>query len=680
MRKPGILHYGDTLPPATEFEDGDLFFLRTTGELYIRTGGAWALSASSSMITSVQNDGTGVELVSDTGTSNTAKVRTLTTTGNGVSPAVSSGGGEVELSFDKVAAGWGAANGFATLDASTKVVERLSYEGVASGVATLDTNTKVVERLSYEGVANGVATLDSYAYGAKPFGGSRLEPDAYGGEDIYRGIAPVLAGLRTVQYNPASTMHVLVIGDSVTLGAGAGGAVGASTDPAWWQESYVPLMREYLRSRGVPIAGEGIILPREDTRLSIGGTGIVASSGGLGGSATSLTASGDYISLTHDNAVRFDVLTYADTDYSIDISVDGGTPTTFSATAGSGVQRHTVYADVHGKHTLRIDWVSGTAKIIGIDVRESGYGVLVHRLGVSGAKVADWSSAESIACVNGISGADALHIINLTVNDYNAQTPLATYQSDLDSLVNGTRAAAQGTLLVAGHPRGVTLTIPQTDYNSAVKTVADTYQNVAYYSLYDAWDGDYAYWNSKGAYVDDVHPTSKGHALIASFIGGVLAQLAPPSKHSTNARILKSVHDLRAANTYTNPGQYTLRIYRVVVDEPMVVSRGNVSVGTASGQLMIGIYDSDGNRLQYGLATASAGLMEIPLTSPVSIAPGMYYIAVVVDNTTITLATMPNTDVWGDGVYYLVQSSFLMPSTISTPPAEAGMQVALAIK
>ena len=145
MRKPGILHYGDTLPPATEFEDGDLFFLRTAGELYIRTGGAWALSASSSMITSVQNDGTGVELVSDTGTSNTAKVRTLTTTGNGVSPAVSSGGGEVELSFDKVAAGWGAANGFATLDGSTKVVERLSYEGIANGVATLDANALLNE-------------------------------------------------------------------------------------------------------------------------------------------------------------------------------------------------------------------------------------------------------------------------------------------------------------------------------------------------------------------------------------------------------------------------------------------------------------------------------------------------------------------------------------------------------
>ena len=132
MRKPGILHYGDTLPPATEFEDGDLFFLRTAGELYIRTGGAWALSASSSMITSVQNDGTGVELVSDTGTSNTAKVRSVNTTGNGITLAITASGQEVELNFDKVAAGWGAANGFASLDANTMPREVPEVDTIAT--------------------------------------------------------------------------------------------------------------------------------------------------------------------------------------------------------------------------------------------------------------------------------------------------------------------------------------------------------------------------------------------------------------------------------------------------------------------------------------------------------------------------------------------------------------------
>ena len=157
MRKPAILHYGDTLPPATEFEDGDLFYLRPAGELYIRTGGAWALSASSSMITSVQNDGTGVELVSDTGTSNTAKVRSVNTTGNGITIAITASGQEIELNFDKVAAGWGVANGFATLDANTLLKE---FPALAS-IADLQTAT---------GVGSSVVHVRGY-YSANDGGG-----------------------------------------------------------------------------------------------------------------------------------------------------------------------------------------------------------------------------------------------------------------------------------------------------------------------------------------------------------------------------------------------------------------------------------------------------------------------------------------------------------------------------
>jgi hypothetical protein len=54
-----------------------------------------------------------------------------------------------------------AASGLATLDGSTKVVQRLSYEAVNGGVATLDGSGKVVQHSSFEGLANGLATLDA---------------------------------------------------------------------------------------------------------------------------------------------------------------------------------------------------------------------------------------------------------------------------------------------------------------------------------------------------------------------------------------------------------------------------------------------------------------------------------------------------------------------------------------
>ena len=159
--KENILYYGYALPQPSEYLDGTMFLNVSTGELYIRNAGTWHLLASGAMLTSIVNDGAGVQLVSDTGTANQAKIRSLKTTGNGISITIAASGGEVELNFDKVAAGWGAANGFATLDGSTRVVERLSYEGIPNGVATLDADGNVVERLSYEGVPNGVATLDA---------------------------------------------------------------------------------------------------------------------------------------------------------------------------------------------------------------------------------------------------------------------------------------------------------------------------------------------------------------------------------------------------------------------------------------------------------------------------------------------------------------------------------------
>lgn len=41
MRIPTKMHFGDILPPPTEFEEGDMFFMRSDGTLYIRSGGAW---------------------------------------------------------------------------------------------------------------------------------------------------------------------------------------------------------------------------------------------------------------------------------------------------------------------------------------------------------------------------------------------------------------------------------------------------------------------------------------------------------------------------------------------------------------------------------------------------------------------------------------------------------------
>lgn len=54
--------------------------------------------------------------------------------------------------------------GVASLDGSAKVVQDPSSKHQANGVASLDGSTKLVERLSYEAAASGVATLDASSH------------------------------------------------------------------------------------------------------------------------------------------------------------------------------------------------------------------------------------------------------------------------------------------------------------------------------------------------------------------------------------------------------------------------------------------------------------------------------------------------------------------------------------
>jgi len=100
----------------------------------------------------------GVVLRSEKVTSNTAAVVTIPT---GTAIAAGDTYGLYVTSNGILLSEKAAANGVASLDASTQLIQRLSYEGAASGVPTLDVSTAVVERLSYEGVASGVATLDA---------------------------------------------------------------------------------------------------------------------------------------------------------------------------------------------------------------------------------------------------------------------------------------------------------------------------------------------------------------------------------------------------------------------------------------------------------------------------------------------------------------------------------------
>ncbi len=175
------VYVGHSLPSPAKYSEGSFFLNLSTGELYLNDG-AWTMVASGAVLTSVNNDGAGVELVSDTGTTHVAKIRSLASTGNGVVITISTSGGEVEFAFDKVAAGWGAPDGFARLNASQLVIEEPASKGQPGGLATLDANQLLVELPEID----SISTLRSSTnIGAKKVFVRGYAADGDGGEGIF---------------------------------------------------------------------------------------------------------------------------------------------------------------------------------------------------------------------------------------------------------------------------------------------------------------------------------------------------------------------------------------------------------------------------------------------------------------------------------------------------------------
>lgn len=86
-------------------------------------------------------------------------------------------------------------------------------------------------------------------------------------------------------------------------------------------------------------------------------------------------------------------------------------------------------------------------------------------------------------------------------------------------------------------------------------------------------------------------------------------------------------------------------LVRVRVAKPLTISTLTFFVGTASGNVDAGIYQSDGTtltRLAAAGSTAAAGAsatQTLTLSAPVTLQPGIdYYIAFAADNATVTIA------------------------------------------
>jgi hypothetical protein len=104
----------------------------------------------------------------------------------------------------------------------------------------------------------------------------------------------------------------------------------------------------------------------------------------------------------------------------------------------------------------------------------------------------------------------------------------------------------------------------------------------------------------------------------------------------------------------------------VTVPVPVTMSAIRLDVGTASGNIDVGLYNNSGTRLASSgsVACPAAGFATVNFTSSATINPGIYYLAISVDNNTATFARSGVEGVVGVNYF---DTAFPLPSSVTLP-------------
>jgi lysophospholipase L1-like esterase len=343
-------------------------------------------------------------------------------------------------------------------------------------------------------------------------------------------LQPWYVALANRHYARAS---VVIIGDSITEGQGATAMT----------RRYVDRLAANLRNRFPTTGalgtggGRGMLAPQLSGSTTYPATSYVTVAGTPGGPTNGYGPKKAVWNIS--GAGRS--YTYALTGTSADVhyvrnggngtfswAVDGGAATNIDTGPSGSALTDGVATRIplgaNGPHTLTLAYVSGGATYIDGVVEFAGdeaSGIMVHDFGHFGWTSTDWAGGNYPASawpatVNAM--APALLGIQLGANDYGNNIPPVTFQANLQSIITQTRAA-----MTAPYPPVVLALTPQrtgtyayqwAQYVAAAYAVAaadPTVSVLEHGARMPAVTAAQTY----GLYVDGVHPSDKGHSMLA---------------------------------------------------------------------------------------------------------------------------------------------------------------------
>jgi lysophospholipase L1-like esterase len=276
---------------------------------------------------------------------------------------------------------------------------------------------------------------------------------------------------RTSLYNPLK--NLLLIGDSVTEGYNA-------TDRQ--TNSWASLLRDKLQAK-YGAGGLGFQSPLRDV-YTFNGDWQTYTNFGVSNSARYATGTANKITFTlpGDN---YDIYVQgASNAGAFTVQIDSDTPIAITPTTANVAEKHTVATNTYGTHTVTITApATGYIYFLGASSNKGNTGVRVHNTGKGGAVIADVSYGNRKDFIKAIN--PDLTIIAMTINDFQYQTPIATYRERMVIVIE--EALKYGSVMViSSNQMNKANPIPQKEYEAVLIELCKLY-GCAFLSIYDRW-------------------------------------------------------------------------------------------------------------------------------------------------------------------------------------------------
>lgn len=380
------------------------------------------------------------------------------------------------------------------------------------------------ERLNY--MEAGIADATNVGSAAVPIskrGQSALETQRSSA------MLPWFAALANRDNAPAK---VYFIGDSITEGEGA-----TSESKRWVERLRDALRRRFPTDVIGSGGGQGFISAYHETTtigqpFALAGSPGKDSSFGLARKSLILNASGKKMTRTVVGT-SIDVHTVIGSAGTLSVTVDGGAAITVTSVSGTigGETRSRVSLGAAGSHVVEMAWASGSVYVTGITVYngDENSGIQVAEAGWYGQNTNFWTGGYQFQGPTKMY-APQLVVIAISINDYSANKTIAEIKPKLLSVIEMARAdisragvPAPTIVLVPWYLRSGTFTgDPWTAYVSMMHDIAAADPLVAVFDEFARMPS--ADTDTLGLYLGDkVHPSNKGHALIADSFAGFLS-------------------------------------------------------------------------------------------------------------------------------------------------------------